>query len=351
MSLKRRRESSFLLADVEPDIHIRIHAQDEPLKAHYDLLKLFSVVARDLPRDASSNCTVWDLSGLVLGGESQPVSAELVQMWLGWLYVRVDASRREPALTDLLDDARCLLLFAGTCDTVIQDIGRSLASKPGLALKVVMGTGAERKELQLLLEGSLYCLHENGLGERRAPTSLRTAYDGLDNSAVQPAVAAALEEWLALAGQLHLVLLVRKLMAFAKTQMTYWHGLSILGPSVVQVLSPRVLKLLPPEVVYEAVAWRFLQPEPLDTVLGLSEPCKMLRPPGMFYDSVEGEASVHRTGDTERNTIKFSTGNILYLNLSLGGPGRQQLGELVAEVVHRAVEDEAAGPSVAQGSS
>ncbi|KAG2429830.1 hypothetical protein HXX76_010612 [Chlamydomonas incerta] len=283
---------------------------------------------------------------MVLEDESQPVSAELVQLWLDLLYARVDTARRV-AVPTALEPVRSLLLFAdavGTGDALLQELGNALASNPGLTLKVVVGTGGGRKELQLRLQDTMYSFDDDNdtlIMDDTAGDS-RNVCEGMGRAAVQSAVAAALEEWLALSGRLQLVPLVRKLMSFAKTQMTYWADVSILGPAAAQVLSPRVLKLLPPEILYEAVAWRFLQPEISDMVL---DPEHL---PALIAEETS-DVSLVRSSDKTRNIAQLSAGGNLYLNFSFGGPGRKELQELVEGVVQRAREDDEAGPAQRQG--
>lgn len=219
--------------------------------------------------------------------------------------------------------------------------------------QVVVDAGEVRKELQLRLDGALYlCTPGGEMREYIKPAQTRTFCEGVRSAAVQPAVASALEEWLALAGRLQLVPLVRKLMAFAKAQMVFWGGLSILGPAAAHVLSPRVLKLLPPEILYEAVAWRLLQPEPSAMVVKPYEGLQVQGLPHVMSRSADEEAEEEvsfRTNEHGRNACSHKRGSTCYINFSFGGPGRQELQELVGQVMQRAVEDDEAAPSLRRG--
>ena len=191
--VKRKRTDDFLLADEPTDIVIITADSEQPLEAHTTVLGLLSHVVRDLPR-ASSCKTTWDLSKLVLEGQSSPVSSAVVRQWLDLVYSRVDAGRQPPKFPRLSEAARSLLLFAdavGTSQVVMDALGDALAAQPSLALPVVVNGGGGGGEggaaggggaaaapqppppqLQLALRGKLYfCTRSDGLNALDVPTS------------------------------------------------------------------------------------------------------------------------------------------------------------------------------------
>ena len=142
--VKRRRSEDFLLANVPADLLIITSDSERPIEAHFIVLLPCSKLVRDLPR-ASSGKTIWDLSKLVLEGQSSPVSSAVVRQWLSHLYSRVDIAQKTPLFPSLSEAAQSLLLFAdavGTSTAVLRSLCDALTSQPGLTLPVVVNGGA-----------------------------------------------------------------------------------------------------------------------------------------------------------------------------------------------------------------
>ena len=175
MSLKRRRSEDPPFQDEPTDLLIITADNEQPIEAHYKGLSLFSRVVDDLPHASSGN-TTWDLSKLVLEGQSSPVSSAVVRQWLDLVYSSFDDSRQPPMFPSLSEAARSLLLFAdavGTRGVVRKALVDGLLAQPGLTLRVVVngnggggdagaaggGGGAApplQLELELALRGKLY---------------------------------------------------------------------------------------------------------------------------------------------------------------------------------------------------
>ncbi len=288
MAFSRRRSTEFTAyADAE-DIHILVAGREQPLCAHFSVLRQFSSCVRDLPRNEDGP-VVWDLQQLVLEDESSPVSAEVVQLWLDAVYCRVDAARRAPQVEDL-DDARPLLIFADACGSsqvVIDEIGRCLLDSPDLTFTVTAEGGQLQPEeeeededeqpdeqqqpeqplsVKLLLRNAVYyihptqknlCIMKEGLQSR-----LAVAEDFTPHAAAFPsAVCSALESWLHLAGRLRMVPLCRALMDFIKTQVVVSTA-SVLWPAFHSIYSRRVLDCMPRELLLEALVRDSLQDRP-----------------------------------------------------------------------------------------
>ena len=189
--VKRKRSEDSLVQDKPADLLIVTEDTDAPLGVHIAVLGLFSRVVDDLPR-ASSGKTTWDLSKLVLEGQSSPVSSAVVRQWLDLVYSRVDAGRQPPKFPSLSEPARSLLLFAdavGTSRVVMDGFMDALVAQPSLALCVVLnggggggeggaagggGAGAAPQPLQLelALRGKLYFYFGSGsLSALDVPTS------------------------------------------------------------------------------------------------------------------------------------------------------------------------------------
>eukprot|EP00198_Chlamydomonas_reinhardtii_P003142 XP_001692478.1 predicted protein of CSG family [Chlamydomonas reinhardtii] len=205
----------------------------------------------------SVSITVWDLRNLVLEGESRPVSGDVVQRWLDLVYSHVDHGRRLEVLTDM-EHARSLLLFAdaiGSSSLSLETLCRRLLETPGLHVRVPLEQNTHVPWLELVLMGRMYyVLQPRSLEFVDVPYTACVIIDpGISEAcraSLPGAVAAALEGWLYLAGRLRLVPLARTLIDFVKLQLVP-AGLSILGPAVAQVYSPRVLQCLPPELLVE----------------------------------------------------------------------------------------------------
>ena len=181
--MKRKRSNDeFLLVDDPKDLLIITADTGKPLEAHIAVLSLFCRVVRNLPR-ASSGKTTWDLSKLVLEGQSSPVSSAVVRQWLDLVYSRVDAGRQPPTFPSLSEAARSLLLFTdvvGTRGVVMRALGDALAAQPRLTLPVATkGGGGGRAaggallpmNFELGLRGKLYYYTKDGLDSSDVPFS------------------------------------------------------------------------------------------------------------------------------------------------------------------------------------
>lgn len=259
MGLKRSRSAEFPSYTDEPDMHILVAGEGQPLVAHYDVLRHCSVCVRDLPRTADTpEPVVWDLQELVLEGESSPVSAEVVQRWLDLVYSRLDAGRRVRRISDL-DEARPLLAFADACGTsqvVIDDLGRRLLDNPDLGLSVVVGEGAQRLAVKLALRDVTYCASATAglrkVGAGRVSEVVQTGDFAPHAYAFSVAVCTALESWLHLAGRLGMVPLCRALINFIKAQLVIGTS-SVVFNAFPSIYSRRVFDCMPRELLFEAL--------------------------------------------------------------------------------------------------
>ncbi|KAG2434642.1 hypothetical protein HXX76_007536 [Chlamydomonas incerta] len=218
----------------------------------------------------------WDLSKLVLEGQSSPVSSAVVRQWLDLVYSRVDRERRPPQFSSLSEAARSLLLFAdavGTCCPVLDAFVDCLTAQPGLTLPVVVNGGAAGGDagpgaagggggappparFELALHNHIYYVAgdmrgiEIPSGHRILLVAAAEFAPHMD--AIPCAVASALEGWLYLSGRLGLVVLVRLLLQFYKRQLVA-EGISVFaaGAATTAVFSRRVLECLPREVLVE----------------------------------------------------------------------------------------------------
>lgn len=201
MAFKRSRSTDFTAyADVE-DIRIVVAGREQPLCAQFSVLRQFSTCVRDLPRNADEPA-VWDLQQLVLEGDSGPVSAEVVELWLDAIYCRVDAARRAPPIGDL-NNARALLIFADACGT--SEIERYLTGKTDLSLAVTCGQGQQQLTVSLLLRNAVYYIHSEDKDLCFLRDGQRTEVVGAQQFAphalaFRSAVCGAVESWLHLSG-------------------------------------------------------------------------------------------------------------------------------------------------------
>jgi hypothetical protein len=259
--MSKRRRSAYLLADEEPDLLIQVADRPQPFTAHWDLLRLYSIVVADLPRAGDGNATLWNLANLVLEGEAVPVKMEVVKQWLDLIYSHVDSSRKLKLRPfKKLDDARPLLIFAdavGTCDAAMALLcGAVLADKQGLQLEVPLGQTGVKVEISLP-RGRIYrATQGDGLVYVDAARPCERVVV-VRPAVFRPHVAAfitnlqqQLEAWLHLAGRLQLDPLVRRLIGFIKEQLVL-AGESVVGSAMDVVYSPRVIQCMPRAVLYE----------------------------------------------------------------------------------------------------
>ncbi|KAG2494311.1 hypothetical protein HYH03_007664 [Edaphochlamys debaryana] len=342
--LKRKR--SFVLSDTPPDIHILTADRQEPLPAHREVVGLFSSVARGLPCDTDGSPTPWDLRGLVLEGESEPVAAAVVERWLDAVYARVDVSRRLPAPASLAE-TRPLLLLADAVDTrpaVLQALGQALADRADLALTVAVGE--LKVDLQLkgrlhcILGGALACLQLSGLIGSATTLVAKEAYEP-HAAAFPSAVARELESWLHLAGRLNLVPLARALVGFVKAELTA-NNLSILYPSVGSVFSPRVLQFMPRELLLEGFVLNTLLERPALVGIANEELSVKFHTPlaaacfGQSLETIIQGKAAYTAGGRSVLTVGSAT---LAATITLGGPSHEECAAPAKQAVAAALED------------
>ncbi|KAG2441118.1 hypothetical protein HXX76_003970 [Chlamydomonas incerta] len=370
MSLKRRRTEDAPFQDEPADLIIITTDSEQPIEAHLAGLRLFSRVVDDLPRAASGGQTTWDLSKLVLEGQSSPVPSAVVRQWLDLVYSRVDAGRRAPKFTSLSEAARSLLLFAdavGTRAIAMKALVETLTAQPGLTLPVVVnGTGAgaggpaagggggnaappQPLQLELALRGKLYYLAQDGpLGAVDVPRAgakaclVVAASELAPHTAALPgAVAGALEGWLYLAGRLGLVALVRLLLEFYKAQLVP-ATISLLNGVTLKVFSRRVLECMPLEVMWEGFMRGCVcdaSMSQVDVVDGGTIPKVALTAPHVaaWYSSKLDHTAV----DIKLAATTFAyNGTSLPAWLSVGGLPPPVLQAELAEAMQRLEEDE-----------
>ncbi|KAG2482362.1 hypothetical protein HYH03_018712 [Edaphochlamys debaryana] len=347
--LKRKRSSSCLGGDSPPDLHILVAGREEPLPAHRRVLSLFSGVVDGLPSNTDGSPTPWDLRGLVLDGESEPVAAAVVERWLDAVYSRLDVSRQLPAPATL-EEARPLLLLADAVDTspaVLQALGGALAERPDLALTVAVG----ELKLDLQLKGRLHCIVTGALEYCLEPTGsssgswhMLVAKETFDQhkDAFPSAVARELESWLHLAGRLNLVPLARALMGVVKAQLAP-NTLSLLQSSVGSVFSPRVLHFMPRELMFEGFVRDALVERPAqvnilsgDVSIVMASPLAAAWYGKPLGSTAQGKAELHPDG---RATPKIGNGGVA-VTAFMGGPNPEACAKLVEEAVAKALEEE-----------
>ncbi|KAG2483334.1 hypothetical protein HYH03_017782 [Edaphochlamys debaryana] len=333
---KRRRVEEDPLSDTPHDIHILTADRQEPLLAHLQVLMLFSKLARGLPLSTDGSPTRWDLRGLVLEGESEPVAAAVVERWLDAMYAQVDKHRRL-RLPSTLAEARPLLLLADALDTtaiVVEGMGWALAEQPDLALTVAVG----ELKVDLQLKGRLHFDNEGSLIALQQPTGKRSVLVAKEAfephaAAFPSAVARELESWLHLAGRLNLVPLARALMGFVKAELMPF-GLSILRGSVSSVFSPRVLQFMPRELLLEGFVRDALLERPTQAAIKADEVEVTMSTPllSAWYGNPLGSVIKANAKPIAEGRSTAIVGRVdLPLNATMGGPGRETCAQLVEE--------------------
>ncbi len=344
MGLKRSRSAEFPSHADEPDMHILLSGSQQPLFAHYHVLRHFSTCVRDLPRPMATSEAplVWDLQQLVLEGDSGPVSAEVVQRWLDLVYSRVDAARRIRRVNNL-DETRRVLVFADACGTsqaVIDDIGRRLVDNPDLSLAVPIGEGERQLTVRLPTRDATYYVAQNmalwQLKSNKATEVLSFEDFAPHISAFPAAVCSALESWLHLAGRLGLAPLCRALMDFIKAQLIP-ATMSILLPAYHSIFSRRVLECMPRELLYEALVRDGLTDSPASVVVEDEEVQVRLNTPlagAWFGDRSGGTHSMDFTAEKlTRDGVETS------VRVVLGGPTPGTVPSIVKAVIAKALEE------------
>ncbi len=342
MALKRSRSAEFPVYADEPDMHIIVAAQSQPLVAHYSVLRQFSTCVRDLPRISErGEPIVWDLQQLVLEGDSAPVSAEVVQRWLDLVYSRVDAARRVRRITDL-DEARPLLSFAdaiGASQVLIDDIGRRLADNPDLSFAVKAGEGQQQLTVKLAL-GSVHYIRgtDKALCSCGNP-SAKVISEGQEFAPHAPAfpsaVCSALESWLHLAGRLGMVPLCRALLDFIKAQLIA-SAVSLVLPAYDRIFSRRVLECMPRELLYEALVRDGLTDRPAEVKVEAKGATVTFTSPvaAIWMAKAVGEA---QSMDLEGRIM--TAGFAQYVHTVMGGPAPGAAPGIVKGIMAKALQD------------
>ncbi len=320
MGLKRSRSAEFPSYTDEPDMHILVAGEEQPLLAHYHILRHCSTCVRDLPRNADP--VVWDLQKLILEGETNPVSAEVVQRWLDMVYARLDAGRRMRRINEL-DEARPLLAFADACGTsqvVIDDLGRRLLDNPDLSMSISVGEGPQRLTAKLALRDTTYYSSAGeGLVKVQAggPRVMIQPEDFAPHAPAFPAaVCAALECWLHLAGRLGMVPLCRALLAFIKTQLVSG-GSAVVFDAFPSIYSRRVFDCMPRELLYEALVRDGLMDTPSEvTVEGQGVKVALYSPLAAAFFCRPAGATESMT--MEGMTVRLAGGTIAPVRVLLG---------------------------------
>ncbi len=345
MGLKRSRSADFPCHTDDPDMHILVAGQEQPLLAHYQLLRHCATCVRDLPRTADSgDPLVWDLRNLVLEGETSPVSAEVVQRWLDLVYSRLDAGRRVRRINDL-DEARPLLVFADACGTsqvVIDDIGRRLLDNPDLGMTVSVGEGPQRLAVKLALRGTSY-LFDSGGGLCRLQAGAVVPVISSEQfaphasaSAFPSAVCSALESWLHLAGRLRMVPLCRMLLDSLKEQL-FAGTTSPVWPAFSSIFSLRVLECMPRELLFEALVRDSLQDRPAGVRVEAEGAKVTLDSPltaAFFNKPLNATESMNLGG-----TLACLGSLQVPMHVVLGGVRRSATSRVVQDVIRKACEE------------
>ncbi|KXZ44704.1 hypothetical protein GPECTOR_63g31 [Gonium pectorale] len=341
---KRKRTSSCMLDDEEPDLRILVADREEPLLAHHRVLNLFSQCVKDLPTNADGGPTAWDLRQLVLEGESAPVSGDVVQRYLDLTYSRVDSERGFEA-PQSLEAARPLLVFAdavGSSATILGLLEQSLLGVSDLCLHLVVNGGLD---VQLQLRERLYTLASpSGLREFKVPTDGNPAHliprDDprlpTHSAAIRAAAASALEEWMYLAGRMRLLALLRVLLGFVKTQLVPWtHGIIPEERSLKRIYSPRVLQCMPHELLLEAFVRDTLTDLPSRVALeGMGVSASMATPADATYRSSLGAQPKAVTLECSGSqTVMHMARGSITLHVRSGGPPPSACAKVVNAVL------------------
>ncbi|KAG2494312.1 hypothetical protein HYH03_007665 [Edaphochlamys debaryana] len=329
-------------------VHILTADRQEPLLAHHQVVSLFSSIAYELPSNTDGSPTPWDLRGLVLEGESEPVAASVVERWLDAVYhfSRIDASRR-PQLPSTLAEARPLLLLAdavGTAQGLMDSLGGALADQPDLALTLAVG----ELKVDLRLKGGLHYIAGGALfylpvGEFKCGKTSLVGKEAFEPhaAAFPSAVAREVESWLHLAGRLNLVPLARALVGFVKAELMPTN-LSILQPAFASVFSPRVLQFMPRELLLEGFARDAVMERPAQAVLVNKEVQLIPVAPlsaTWFLTPCDGTVNVVASR-VKKSTLVAAGGNFIPATVTLGGPSHEECTKLVEEVVAAALEED-----------
>ncbi|KAG2482364.1 hypothetical protein HYH03_018714 [Edaphochlamys debaryana] len=330
--MSNKRSSSYLGGDSSPDLHILVAGREEPLPAHRRVLSLFSGVVDGLPSNTDGSPTPWDLRGLVLEGESEPVAAAVVESWLDTVKAHISTPQR-PKIPGSLEAARPLLLFADAVDTspaVLQALGGGPPPwrRPDRCYCLRMLW--TQLPVCTTMIGALVMVSDETFDQHK--------------DAFPSAVARELESWLHLAGRLNLVPLARLLTSFIKVHIMP-NVRSILLPSIASMFSPRVLQFMPRELLLEAYVRDALMERPAQATINVSEVELNVATPllSAWFNKPLGtatKAGAKPMPDTlTLVTVKMS-GQELPLNATMGGPGPKECAQVLEEVMAKALEEE-----------
>ncbi len=344
MGLNRSRSAEFSAYADAADMRIIVASRDEPLLAHYHVLRQLSTCVRDLPRAANSgDPLVWDLRNLVLEGEVSPVSAEVVQRWLDLVYSRLDAGRRVRRINEL-DGARPLLAFADACGTsqvIIDEIGRRLLENPDLGMDVSVGEGPQRLTVRLgLRDETFYASAAHGLSKVHAGRVENVIDAGTyapHASAFPTALCYALESWLHLAGRLGMVPLCRALVDFIKAQLVVGTA-SPAWLAISSIFSRRVLEFMPRELLYEALVRDSLLVRPAGVKVegkGVKVTLNSPLAAAWFIKPLGATESMELDG----TALRSAQGTHAPVHVVLGGVVQSAAARIVEEVVQKACEE------------
>ncbi|GLC44984.1 hypothetical protein PLESTB_001746600 [Pleodorina starrii] len=355
---KRKLDSSDLAYEEEaPDLRIFVAGRDEPFSAHRDLLKFYSLVIRALPHAAAEEVTTWDLRGVVLEDETQPVSAVVVKAWLDIIYSRTDVARPGSPPSSLQECVSLLKFadFAQTSVPLLREIASRFADDAGAFVEVILSIDSRPR---LLLHDSSYAyLSHLGLCQASGMTGVecRTLAPAaaFDLPRFRAATSANFEAALYLAARLDLPPLIALLRNFIRAQLLPFPHERVLD--LATIYSARVLNSLPRQVLLEG----FLESSLVDMSahVGLEGSVKCV-----FKSSLSASVFGRRVGDWTADgeislkqvqgdgTVLRDKTDGMRLTPLLGGLAPEERQKMVTECMARAAAA-TAGSSKPGGSS
>lgn len=331
---------------------------DDPLKAHSNILRLFSSAFADQTTPNVAADVQW-----VIKAEPTPVSREVVQQWLDAVYAQVDSSRSLRLPSSCLDDSLPLLAFAevmGTTDVVMQSIGRAMVEKSDLHMTVQVGPPSADGTVPLVdvhLRETIYFAPTDGAfagtlrvcqpKEPHIITFLDAEHmaraKAYDAGGFQALLAKELEACLHLCGRLKLLSMTRLLLDFLKMQCLPSSQFSVLLPTMSLVLSPRVIDCMPRELLLEGFVRDALEHRRAQVELTADKVDALMSSPGAasWFSVPVGcfkAASIRKSVDgASLLTFNGITGT-LPIRPVLGGPSSQASKRLRTEIVEAAIK-------------
>ncbi|GLC44985.1 hypothetical protein PLESTB_001746500 [Pleodorina starrii] len=358
---KRKLDSSDLAYEEEaPDLRIFVAGRDEPFSAHRDLLKFYSLVIRGLPCAAADEVTTWDLRGVVLEDETQPVSADVVKAWLDIIYSRTDVARPGSPPSSLRECVSLLKFadFAQTSVPLLREIAGRFAEDARAFVEVILSMDCRPR---LLLHDCSYSGPSAlGLYQTSGMTGVESRVlvpaAALDLPRIRAATSADLEAALYLAARLDLPPLIALLRSFIRAQLLMFNKSRVID--LATIYSARVLNSLPRQVLLEG----FLE----SSLVGMSEGVDLEGGvKGVFKSGLVAGCFGRRVGDsTADGEMSYAqvqgVGLVLKQNINgrgmlhltplLGGLAPEERQTMVTECMARAAAA-AAGSSRPGGSS